>query len=147
MLLHIVKTHFFALYPWIQLFLPRKAWQLISYTECKHIPSPISHVVQYSAPDGVLPPLHSQLQRPAGLSCGSCCDGLLLSSSSPSGPASGLCALPGLPEPPGPTGVCLQAARTSGAPTAHHHPADVPGILGHGQSLSAFSMNFCFSLV
>lgn len=62
-----------------------------------------SSVLQYSAPYGLLPSLYSQLQCPAGLSCSSCCDGILLSSSSPSSTACGLCPLPCLSEPPGPT--------------------------------------------
>lgn len=70
-------------------------------------PHPSSSVLQYSAPYGLLPSLYSQLQCPAGLSCSSCCDGILLSSSSPSSAACGLCPLPCLSEPPGPTWVRL----------------------------------------
>lgn len=103
-----------------------------------------SHVLQYSASPSLLPPLHSQLQCPAGLSRGSCSNCILLSGSSPSSPACGLCPLPCLSEPPGPPRVCLQAARSTGPPTAHHHPTDVPGIFGHGQSLFLLSWRFLF---
>lgn len=95
---------------------------------------------QYPTSPGLLPSLHSQLQRAASSSCGSCSDCVVLSSSGAGSPTCGLCPLPCLSEPPGPSRLCLQAARPPRPATAHHHPTDVPGILRHGQSISASSM-------
>lgn len=100
----------------------------------------LSPPLQYPAPPGLLPSLYSQLQRPAGSSCSACSDGILLSSYSPGSPACSLCTIPYLSESPGPPRLCVQTARPPSSPAAHHHPTDVPGILGHGQSLSASLM-------
>lgn len=99
-----------------------------------------SSPLQYSASPSLLPSLYGHLQRPAGLRCWTCSDGILRSSSSSGSTACCLCPLCCLSEPPDPPWVCLQTAWPSGAPSAHHHPADVPGILRHGQSSFASLM-------
>lgn len=95
---------------------------------------------QYSASPSLLPSLYGRLQRPASLRCWTCSDGILRSSSSSGSTACCLCPLCCLSEPPGPPWVCLQTAWPPSAPSAHHHPADVPGILRHGQSSFASLM-------
>lgn len=98
--------------------------------------------LQCPASPSLLPSLYGHLQRPAGLRGWPCSDGILRSGSCPGSAACGLCPLCCLSEPPGPPWVCLQAAWASGSPSAYYHPADVPGVLGHGQS----SFAFCLSL-
>lgn len=105
--------------------------------KCHRLPFFPCPVLQYPASPGLLPSLHSELQRPAGSGCGSRCDRLILSSSGPGRPACGLGPLPGLPKPPGAPGLHLQTARS---PAANHYPTDVPGILRHGQFLCASLM-------
>lgn len=96
--------------------------------------------LQCPASSSLLTSLYGHLQRPAGLRGWPCSDGILRSGSSPGGAACGLCPLCCLSEPPGPPWVCLQAAWAPGSPSAYYHPADVPGVLGHGQSSFASLM-------
>ena len=105
-----------------------------------------SSSLQYPATPRLLPSLYGHLQRPAGLSCWTCSDGILRSSSSSGSTAGCLCPLCCLSEPPPPPWVCLQTAWPPGTPSAHHHPADVPGILRHGQSSFA-SLMVSFSVM
>lgn len=90
--------------------------------------------LQCPASPSLLPSLYGHLQCPAGLRGWPCSDGILRSGSSPGSAACGLCPLCCLSEPPGPPWVCLQAAWAPGSPSAYYHPADVPGVLGNGQS-------------
>lgn len=102
--------------------------------------------LQCPASSSLLTSLYGHLQRPAGLRGWPCSDGILRSGSSPGGAARGLCPLCCLSEPPGPPWVCLQAAWAPGSPSAYYHPADVPGVLGHGQSSFASLMFLPVSL-
>lgn len=95
---------------------------------------------QCSASPSVLPSLYGHLQCPAGFRRWTRSNGVLCSSSCPGSAACCLCSLRCLSEPPGAPWVCLQAAWPPSTPPAYHHPADVPGILGHGQSSFASLM-------
>lgn len=99
-----------------------------------------SSPLQYAASSSLLPSLYGHLQRPAGLRCWTCSDSILRSSSSSGSTACCLCPLCCLSESPGSPWVRLQTAWPPRAPSAHHHPSDVPGILGHGQSSFASLM-------
>lgn len=99
-----------------------------------------SSPLQYTASSSLLPSFYGHLQRPASLRCWTCSDSILRSSSSSGSTACCLCPLCCLSESPGSPWVRLQTAWPPRAPSAHHHPSDVPGILRHGQSSFASLM-------